>query len=110
MELLGRHFGARDVLRCAFYVFLTARRRLRVSFHDPVTAAFVIGKASLAIESGAASVSRSMTNSTEPIGTPDPIDEEAAEIDARSPNAEEQIEQLVEHAKELGRDAEVPGE
>ena len=58
MELLGRHLGARDVLRCAFYVFLTARRRLRVSFHDSVTAPFVIGKASLAIESGAAWVSQ----------------------------------------------------
>ena len=56
-----------------------------------------------------------MTNneprSDEPSETnPDPIDEEAAEIDARSPDAEEEIERLVEHARELGRDAEVPGE
>lgn len=51
-----------------------------------------------------------MTNSTETSGTPDPIDEEAAEIDARSPDVEKQIEELVEHAKEIGRDAEVPGE
>ena len=64
----------------------------------------------LAIESGAVRVSRIMTNSTDTGGTTDPIDEEAAEIDARSPKAEEQIEELVEHAKELGRDAEVPGE
>ena len=38
----------------------------------------------------------------------DPIDEEAAEIDARSPDAAEQIEELVEHAEELGRDTDVP--
>lgn len=34
----------------------------------------------------------------------DPIDEEAAEIDARAPEAAEQIEELVEHAQDLGRD------
>ena len=51
-----------------------------------------------------------VTNSTEAQSTPDPIDTEAAEIDARSPNAEEQIEELVEHAKELGRDAELSGD
>ena len=51
-----------------------------------------------------------MSNGTETNDKPDPIDEEAAGIDARSANVEEQIEQLVEHAKELGRDAELPGE
>ena len=33
----------------------------------------------------------------------DPIDEEAAEIDARSPAAAEQIEELKEHAEDEGR-------
>ena len=33
----------------------------------------------------------------------DPIDEEAAEIDARSPIAAEQIEELKEHAEDEGR-------
>jgi hypothetical protein len=33
----------------------------------------------------------------------DPIDEEAAEIDARSPIAAEQIEELKEHAVDEGR-------
>ncbi len=42
--------------------------------------------------------------------TPDPIDEEAAEIDARSPDAPEQIEELVKHADSLGRDASLPGD
>lgn len=65
---------------------------------------------SLTIETGTVWVSRSMTNSIVSSGTPDPIDEESAEIDARSPNAEERIEELVEHAKELGRDAKVHGE
>lgn len=51
-----------------------------------------------------------MTTGPETNDTPNPIDEEAAEIDARSPNAEEQIEDLIEHAQELGRDAELPGE
>ncbi len=51
-----------------------------------------------------------MTNGTETNETPDPLDEEAADIDARSPNVEEQIEELVDHANELGRDAELPGE
>ena len=46
-----------------------------------------------------------MNNGTETNHTPDRIDEEAAEIHARSPNSEEQIEELVEHAKELGCDA-----
>ncbi len=41
--------------------------------------------------------------------TPTPIDEEAAEIDARSPDAEKQIVDLIEHAEELGRDAKLPG-
>jgi hypothetical protein len=35
----------------------------------------------------------------------DPIDREAAQIDARSEDAPEEIEELVEHARELGRDA-----
>ncbi|MCU1387324.1 MAG: hypothetical protein JWL72_662 [Ilumatobacteraceae bacterium] len=34
----------------------------------------------------------------------DPIDREAAAIDARSEDAPEQIAELVEHAEELGRD------
>jgi hypothetical protein len=37
---------------------------------------------------------------------PDPIDREAAEIDPRSPEAPEDIEELIEHADELGRDPE----
>ena len=35
---------------------------------------------------------------------PDPLDEDAAEIDARSPEAAEEIEDLLEHSEELGRD------
>ena len=42
--------------------------------------------------------------------TPDPIDEEAAEIDARSPDAPEQIEELVKHSDSLGREANLPGD
>ncbi len=38
----------------------------------------------------------------------DPIDREAAQIDARSEDAPEEIEELIEHARDLGRDA--PGE
>jgi hypothetical protein len=38
----------------------------------------------------------------------DPIDREAAQIDARSEDAPEEIEELIEHAREIGRDA--PGE
>jgi hypothetical protein len=38
----------------------------------------------------------------------DPIDREAAHIDARSEDAPEEIEELIEHARDLGRDA--PGE
>ena len=34
----------------------------------------------------------------------DPIDVEAAEIDARSPDAPEQIAELIEDAEQLGRD------
>ena len=37
-----------------------------------------------------------------PSDAPDAIDEEAAEIDARSPDAPEQIEELIEHAAEEG--------
>jgi hypothetical protein len=36
----------------------------------------------------------------------DPIDREAATIDARSDDAREQIAELVEHADEVGRDVE----
>ncbi len=39
---------------------------------------------------------------------PDPIDEEAAEIDPRSPEAPEQIEELKEDAEAIGRDVEQP--
>lgn len=39
---------------------------------------------------------------------PDPIDEEAAEIDARSEEAPEQIAELIEHAQEMGRDTSPP--
>jgi hypothetical protein len=41
---------------------------------------------------------------------PDPIDAEAATIDARSEDAPEQIEELIEDAQALGRDAQQPGE
>lgn len=41
---------------------------------------------------------------------PDPIDEEAAEIDARSEDAPEQIAELIEHAHEMGRDTSLPDE
>ena len=93
-----------------FALFVTARAaEVRALLHDSVIAACAMG-VSLTIENGTVWVSRSMTNSIDSSGTPDPIDEESAEIDARSPNAEEQIEELVEHAKELGRDAKVPGE
>jgi hypothetical protein len=39
---------------------------------------------------------------------PDPVDEAAAEIDARSPDAPEQIEELKDLAEALGRDVEDP--
>ncbi len=38
----------------------------------------------------------------------DPIDREAAQIDARSEDAPEEIEEVIEDARSLGRDA--PGE
>jgi hypothetical protein len=38
----------------------------------------------------------------------DPIDAEAATIDARSEDAAEQIEELVEHADDLNRNTQVP--
>ena len=41
-------------------------------------------------------------------GHVDPIDREAAQIDARSEDAPDEIEELIEHARDLGRDA--PGE
>ncbi|MEO7372027.1 MAG: hypothetical protein ABI949_05430 [Ilumatobacteraceae bacterium] len=37
--------------------------------------------------------------------TVDPIDKEAAHIDPRSEDAAEKIEDLIEHAEDLGRDA-----
>lgn len=46
-----------------------------------------------------------MSNGPDTPETPDPIDEEAAEIDARSPDAPEQIAELVEHANEHHPDA-----
>jgi hypothetical protein len=44
-------------------------------------------------------------DATTPEQQPDVIDEEAAEIDARSPEAPEEIEELIEEADELGRNA-----
>ena len=44
------------------------------------------------------------------VGEPDPVDEKAATIDARSEDAPEQIEELVEEARSEGRDAAMPGE
>jgi hypothetical protein len=35
---------------------------------------------------------------------PDPLDEDAADIDPRSPDAAEDIEELIEHSEQLGRD------
>jgi hypothetical protein len=35
---------------------------------------------------------------------PDPLDREAAQIDPRSDDAAEEIEELIEHADELGRE------
>lgn len=45
-------------------------------------------------------MSTPIESSAEPI---DPINEEAAQIDARSPDASDQINELVEHAESLGR-------
>jgi|GEM_PF-7009966 len=39
---------------------------------------------------------------------PDPLDVEAAEIDARSPDAPQQIEELMEDAEALGRHPDQP--
>ena len=39
---------------------------------------------------------------------PDPIDEEMAEIDARDPDAAEEIEEVKDDAEALGRDVEDP--
>jgi hypothetical protein len=44
------------------------------------------------------------TSESAPTPDVDPIDREAATIDARSDDAREQIAELVEHAEELGRD------
>jgi hypothetical protein len=41
---------------------------------------------------------------------PDPVDVKAATIDARSEDAPEEIEELVEEARSEGRDAALPGE
>jgi hypothetical protein len=38
----------------------------------------------------------------------DPIDQEAAQIDARSEDAPDKIEELIEHAEDQGRDASQP--
>ena len=46
-----------------------------------------------------------MNDDTEPTAAPDPVEREAAEIDPRSPDAPEQIEELIDHAEALGRDA-----
>ena len=35
----------------------------------------------------------------------DPIDQDAAHIDARSENAPQQIERLIEHVEDVGREA-----
>ena len=43
-------------------------------------------------------------NLSEPWTEPDPLDEEASKIDARSPQAADDIEDLIESAEELGRD------
>ncbi len=48
----------------------------------------------------------SMTNQPDKTSPIDPIDHEAAMIDARSDEAAEQVAELVEHAEELGRDVE----
>jgi hypothetical protein len=38
----------------------------------------------------------------------DPIDRQAAQIDARSEDAPEKVEELIEHAEDLGRDVPQP--
>lgn len=38
--------------------------------------------------------------------TPDPIDAEAAAIDPRSTEAAEDVDELIEHAEDLGREPE----
>lgn len=40
----------------------------------------------------------------QPDPEPDPLDEAAADIDARAPDAAEQIEELKDEAEDLGRD------
>jgi hypothetical protein len=47
-----------------------------------------------------------MTNQPDEASEIDPIDHEAATIDARSDDAPEQVAELVDHAEELGRDVE----
>jgi hypothetical protein len=51
---------------------------------------------------------RAPDTDTDDDGPVDPIDREAARIDARSDDAPEEIEELTEHARAMGRDA--PGE
>jgi hypothetical protein len=46
--------------------------------------------------------------SDDTVPDPDPLDEEAAEIDARSPDVAEEIEELKEDAEAMGRDVEDP--
>jgi len=48
---------------------------------------------------------RTTTTSDSPDPPVDPIDAEAAHIDARSEDAAAEIGELIEHARELGRDA-----
>ena len=43
-------------------------------------------------------------NNSHDAASVDPIDEDAAIIDARSEAASQQIEELIEHAADLGRD------
>ena len=43
-------------------------------------------------------------NPSESWTEPDPLDEQASKIDARSPEAADDIEDLIESAEELGRD------
>ncbi|MBK5331018.1 MAG: hypothetical protein JJD93_03555 [Ilumatobacteraceae bacterium] len=44
-------------------------------------------------------------NGSRNTAAPDSIDEDAAHIDARSEDAPQQIEELIEHAGDLGRNA-----
>ena len=52
----------------------------------------------------------SASHATQNDQSPTAIDEQAADIDARSPDVAEQIDELIDHAQELGLDAQHPGE